>query len=101
MHAIPAAVIAAIVLAPGLAAAQDSMPPSRLGNIWDNQAHQPTRDDTTEQEKAAGLRADPAAERRRADEVQQLDKQVLQRAQQGTNDGVMSGTEAAKPLPPP
>lgn len=100
MQAITASVIAAALLVPTLAVAQDSQPPGRVGNVWDNKSHQPTQSEVTQQEKAAGLGGSAAAERQQTEELEELDKQVLERAQQGAKDGILNGTEATKPLPP-
>ena len=97
-------VITAAMLAPLPAWAQTApsgtAPPVREGNVWGNVSHQPTESEVRAQEKAAGLLGSAQQQRQQADELEQLDRQVLQRAQQGTNDGVMNGTEATKPLPP-
>jgi hypothetical protein len=93
--------IAAGLLVPLAALGQngtdDSQPPARVGNVWNNQAHQPTRKEVREQEEAAGLRGTEKQERARTDELEQLDREVLERARQGTNDGVMNGTAATTP----
>ena len=89
----------AFLFAPALAGAQDAQAPAQVGNRWGGEAHQPTREQVRQQEQAAGLRANANKERQRAEEVDQLDKDVMQRAQQGSNDGVLNGSAAIAPPP--
>jgi TolA-binding protein len=104
MQARAAFLVAATLLLPTLALAQaapaDGQPPAREGNVWGSVSHQPTEGEVREQEKAAGLLGAKEQQRQRADEVNELDRQILQRAQQGMNDGVLNGSAATKPLPP-
>lgn len=97
MRILAAATLAAALAAPALALAQQGATPDRLGNIWDGKSHQPAPDELRAREQAAGLRGTQAQQRARDDEVNTLDKQILQRAQQGGNDGVMNGTAATAP----
>ena len=82
---------------PPAVAQQAGQPPPQVGNRVDSKDLQPSRSEVRQEEQAAGLRGTPGQEEHRADEVEQLDKQVMQRAQQGSNDGVMNGTAATKP----
>lgn len=100
MHAMVAFAVAATLLLPVLAHAQQDQPQARVGNIWNNQAHQPTQDEVSQQEKAAGVAPRPGQQRQTADELQELDRQVMQRALQGKDDGVLNGSAALRPLPP-
>ena len=106
MKALVAAALAAAVLGPTLAVAQqgaqqgtqEGQPPQRLDNIWNGKSHEPAPGAVRQREEAAGLRGSPAQQRSRDDEVNALDKQILERAQQGGNDGVMNGSAATAPL---
>lgn len=103
MKALVAAALAAAMLGPTLAAAQqgaqEGQPPQRLDNIWNGKSHEPAPDAVRQREEAAGLRGSPAQQRSRDEEVNTLDKQILERAQQGGNDGVMNGSAATAPSP--
>ncbi len=113
MRAIPKFVCVAALLLPGLAAAQtspatqtpsaDQPPPAdqappRIGNVWNNQSHEPDRSAVHQEEKQSGVLGTPAQQQTRRDEVETLDKDILQRAQQ-SHDGVMSGRAATAPTP--
>jgi hypothetical protein len=100
MHAMFAFAVAAALLLPVLAHAQQDQPQARVGNVWNNASHQPTQSEVSQQEKAAGVALRRDQQRQTADELQELDRQVMQRALQGTNDGVLNGTAALRPLPP-
>lgn len=86
MSRLISSICAAVLFLPALTAAQEPaqpQEPARIGNIWGNEAHQPTRADVREQEKAAGLRGSATQEQQRTNEIEQLEKQVLQGTQQG------------------
>ena len=92
---------ATALLLPEVALAQPAppdQPPPRIGNVWNNQSHQPDRGQVGQQEKQAGLRGTPAGQQARRDEMDRLNAEILQRAQQ-THDGVMSGKAATEPTP--
>lgn len=89
----------ALLVAPTLAVAQQNAPPQRLDNIWDGKSHQPPPDELRQREQAAGLRGSQTQQRARDEEVNALDKQILERARQGGKDGVMNGSAASAPPP--
>ncbi len=100
MNAIFASAIAATLLLPAPARAQQDQPQARVGNVWNNASHQSTASEIARQEKAAGVALPPGEQRQNTDELQELDRQVMQRALQGTNDGVLNGSAALRPLSP-
>ncbi len=88
-------IFAAALLLPLAAIAQT--PPTHIDNVWNSRSHQPTEAEVGEREAAAGDRLNQAERQENADELQQLDRDILERAQQGMNDGVMSGDAATEP----
>ncbi len=95
----PLAMAFVLLLLPGIAGAQPPPPPpAQNGNVWNSQSHEPAPGPTRERETAAGLRGTPAEQHQKTDEVEHLDTQIQQRAQQ-THDGVMSGRAATEPTP--
>ncbi len=83
MHVIFASAAAAALLFPTFAAAQEQPPPARLGDIWNGQDHVLPPGQIHAQEKSAGVALSPAQQRGQTDEVEQLEKQVLQGARHG------------------
>ena len=102
MHARFASAVALMLLlsVPAPAQTQQDQPQARIGNVWNNASHQPTQSEVSQEEKAAGIAPRPGQQRQTTDELQELDRQVMQRAQQGSDDGVLNGTAAVRPLPP-
>ena len=72
-------------------------PPARNADVWNGRKHA-VGAGVEGQERAAGVDTQDQ-QRRQTDEVEQLQQQILQRAQQGTNDGVMSGKPGTQPMP--
>ena len=88
MHSLFACAFGAgLLLAPWLAAAQGQQAPARLDNIWDSEDHPMPRAQTHTEEKAAGVALPPAERRTQDDEVERLDRQVLQGADEGPGAG--------------
>ncbi len=86
----PAAAVL-VLLSAGVAQAQDA-PPARNGNVYDNTAHEPDAGATTSREKASGVAPSPQRQQSENNTVEQLDQQILQRAQTGT--GAAAGCSA-------
>ncbi len=89
----------ALLAAPALAqtAGAPGAAPSQNGDTWGGVRHAPGAG-LRAQEQSAGVALPPGQRRQQADEVERLQRQILQRAQQGTNDGVADGTAATQPL---
>lgn len=101
MHARFASAFALMLLpVTALAQTQQDKPQAQVGNVWNNASHQPTQSAVSQAEKAAGVALRPGQQRQATDELQELDRQVMQRALQGSNDGVLNGTAALRPLTP-
>lgn len=85
--------------APALAqnAATPGQVPTQNGDTWGGVRHAPGADLHSE-EQSAGVALPPGQRHEQRDEVEQLQKQILQRAQQGTNDGVLNNA-AGTPAP--
>jgi hypothetical protein len=83
---------AAAIFVPAPTSAQQGQPPSRIGNIWDSQSHQPTRGEVREEEQSAGLRGSAAQERQETDEVEEIAGEVLRRAEHEEGNGMPGGT---------
>ena len=60
----------------GAAAAQDSGPPARIGNVYNGTAHEPNPGVVHSEEKAAGVAPSPGAVKQDNKAVEQLDKNV-------------------------
>ena len=60
----------------GAAAAQDSSPPARIGNVYNGTAHEPDPGVVHSQEKAAGVALPPGAVKQDNKAVEQLDKNI-------------------------
>ncbi len=86
-----AAAAAQTTRAPGAA-------PSQNADTWDGVRHAPGAD-LPGQEQAAGVALPPAQRHGQTDEVEQLQGQILRRAQQGTHDGIADGSAATQPAP--
>ncbi|MBN9511406.1 MAG: hypothetical protein J0I21_20145 [Alphaproteobacteria bacterium] len=107
MHPIiPPAAAAALLLAlaPALAPAQaqtsPAKTPGRLDNIWNNQDHQPTRAEERALQGAAGLNGSAAQQQSEDQEVDDLDSEILDRAEQTGGDGT-PGFLNPNPAAPP
>lgn len=81
-HIAPWAILAASVLLPVVAAAQDQGP-ARLDNIWNGKSHALPPAEIHAQEKSAGVALDPAQRKSQTDEVEELAKQLLQQTHEG------------------
>ena len=75
-------VVAATLLIPVPAPAQDATAP-REGDIWGGKEHVLPRAELHAQEKAAGVALPPAERRSQDEEVEQLERQVMQGAHEG------------------
>jgi hypothetical protein len=83
MPTLSAFALAAALLAPSLALAQNATAPPRISDVWKGKDHVLPRAAEHRQEKAAGV-ALPAPQRRgETDEVESLAKQL----EQGTHEG--------------
>ncbi len=74
--------LAAILLFPLPALAQEGAVPQG-GTIWGGKEHVLPPDQLHAQEKAAGVALSPAEQRSQDEEVEQLERQVLQGAHEG------------------
>ena len=74
-----ALLLAAATLAPERASAQQ--PPSRIGNRWDSLSHQPTQGDIGAAEQERGLAPGTEHDRAISEELQRLDRQLLEQEQ--------------------
>jgi len=88
--------VAAPLLVPTLGAAQQDQIPTRLGNIWGGDDHEPVPGEVLQREDAAGLLGSASQQRARDDEVEQLARELMRRAQ-GGDDGVMRGSAPIAP----
>ena len=103
MHPIiPPAIAAAFLLAQAPAQAQTSpeKTPGRLDNIWSNQDHQPTRAEERALQGAAGLNGSAAQQQSENQEIDDLDSEILDRAEQTGGDGT-PGFLNPNPAAPP
>ena len=79
----PRAILRSVILWSGLACmlggtgAAAQTPPARIGNVYDGTAHQPTPGVVHQNEHAAGVAPPPAQQKREADTVRQIDRQLL------------------------
>jgi hypothetical protein len=89
----------AMLATPALAqtAATPGPAPAQNGDTWGGVRHAPGGDLHSE-EQSAGVALPPGQRREQTDEVEQLQKQILQRARQGTSDGVINNA-AGTPTP--
>ncbi len=83
MIRIPVPVFAAVLLISGAAIAQDQQAPERLDNIWNGKAHALPPDQTRAEEKAAGIAPSPTRQRDETEEVERLERQLLEGAHEG------------------
>lgn len=77
----PALSAAAAMIFGGLALpfpAAAQPPPSRIGNIWDGLAHQPTQGEVSAAEQDAGVKPGGAHEQQINNQLWDLDRQLLQ-----------------------
>lgn len=93
----------ALALLGGSAVAQDvpppPAPPARNGNVFDSTAHEPNAGATTAQERASGVAPTQQQQQSESNQVEQLDRQIEQRAQQPT--GAAAGCSSdGKDCPP-
>ena len=77
-----AAVLAALLLPPTLAAAQDGTPP-RVADVWNGKDHVLPRPAEHAEEKQAGVALSPAQRRNETDEVESLARQLEQAVHAG------------------
>jgi hypothetical protein len=88
MHPIiPPAIAAAFLLAQAQSPAPTSKEPDRIGNVWNNRDHQPTRAEERELQSAAGLRGNQAQRQSEDEELDELDNEILERAEQTGGGG--------------
>jgi hypothetical protein len=76
------------LLATSPALAQDV--PTRNGNVWDGQRHEPTPGAVQNGERAAGIAVSPQRQRQQNDEVEQLNDELQLRARR----------DVERPVPP-
>jgi hypothetical protein len=81
------AIAAAFLLAQAQSPAPPSKAPDRVGNIWNNQDHQPTRAEERELQSAAGLRGSKAQQQSEDQELDELGDEILERAEQTGGGG--------------
>ncbi len=98
-----AAILISLPAGPAVAQATPTPPPpngapARNADVWDGRSHV-SGPAVRSAEQAAGVALPPAVQQQQTDEVEQLQQQILKRAEQGTDDGEMDGGDAAGPTP--
>lgn len=89
-------VLTSLLLLAAPAVAQTTTAPSQNADTWGGVRHAPGAD-LHGNEKAAGVALPPGQRRAQTDEVEQLQQQILQRAEKGTDDGILNGAPAPQP----
>jgi hypothetical protein len=75
--AAPSMVLLAALLAAPIAAFAQAQTPTRVGNIWGWQDHQPTETQVQREEKAAGIAPTPSQESSELATLNQIYRQLL------------------------
>lgn len=78
--------IAAAVSVPGFTVARAQVP-TREGNIWNGQDHEPMAGQVRPAERAAGVAAPPAVQQRQTEDVEGIYHELMRQEQQGQSGG--------------
>jgi hypothetical protein len=73
----PSAILAVALLAAPVAAFAQAQPPTRIDDIWNWHAHQPTETQVQREEKAAGIAPTPSQESSDAATLSRIYRQLL------------------------